>query len=180
MQSKTLHTFLAFVASMKWNIKQFDVKGAYLHGLLKESIFMDQPHGFDDGSGHICKLIQTLYGLRQAGNVWNREFNAAMKEIGFIQLKADPCCYLQRQGEEFDMLLVWVDDIISIATNTTQNDIVEQDLGGKFEIKALGRPKMLLGMGISQNPEDHSIKLPMSILSSRNMVLRMPTPFLCP
>ena len=82
-----------------------------------------------------------------------------MKEIGFIQLKADPCCYLQRQGEEFDMLLVWVDDIISIATNTTQNDIVEQDLGGKFEIKALGRPKMLLGMGISQNPEDHSIKL---------------------
>jgi hypothetical protein len=82
-----------------------------------------------------------------------------MKEIGFIQLKADPCCYLRRQGEEFDMLLVWVDDIISIASNTTRNNIVEQDLGGKFEIKALGRPKMLLGMGISQNPEDHSIKL---------------------
>ena len=72
------------------------------------------------------------------GNVWNREFNTAMKEIGFIQLKADPCCYLWHQGKEFDMLLIWVDNIISIATNTTQNDIVEQDLGRKFEIKALG------------------------------------------
>jgi transposase InsO family protein len=159
MRFETLRTFLAFAASMKWDIKQFDVKGAYLHGLLKELIFMDQPRGFDDGSGRVCKLIRTLYGLRQAGNVWNREFNAAMKEIGFIQLKADPCCYLRHQGKEFDMLLVWVDDIISIASNTARNDIVEQDLGGKFEIKALGRPKMLLGMGISQNPEDHSIKL---------------------
>ena len=82
-----------------------------------------------------------------------------MKEIGFIQLKADPCCYLWHQGEEFDMLLIWVDNIVSIATNTTRNNIVEQDLSGNFEIKALGQPKMLLGMGISQNPEDHSIKL---------------------
>ena len=61
-----------------------------------------------------------------------------MKEIRFIQLKANPCCYLQHQGKEFDMLLVWVDDIISIASNTTRSNIVEQDLGGKFEIKALG------------------------------------------
>ena len=61
-----------------------------------------------------------------------------MKEIRFIQLKADPCCYLQCQGKEFDMLLIWVDDIISITSSTAQNDIVEQDLGGKFEIKALG------------------------------------------
>ena len=82
-----------------------------------------------------------------------------MKEIGFIQLKADPCCYLRHQGKEFDMLLVWVNDIISIASNTTRNDIVEQDLGGKFKIKTLGQPKMLLGIGISQDPIDFSIKL---------------------
>ena len=110
---------------------------------------MDQPQGFDDESGHVCKLIWALYRLCQAGNVWNREFNAAIKEIGFIQLKADPCCYLQCQGKEFDMLLVWVNNIISIASNTSRNDIMEQDLGGNFEIKALGQPKMLLGMGIS-------------------------------
>ena len=159
MRFETLRTLLAFAASKKWDIKQLDVKGAYLHGLLKESIFMDQPQGFNNGSGQVCRLIQALYGLRQAGNVWNREFNAAMKEIGFTQIKADPCCYLRHQGEEFDILLVWVDDIISIASSTTRNDAVEQDLSGKFEIKALGQPKMLLGMGIYQNPEDNSIKL---------------------
>jgi hypothetical protein len=159
MRFETLRTFLAFAASMKWDIKQFDVKGTYLHALLQELIFMDQPHGFDDGSGRICKLIRAIYGLQQAGNTWNRELNGAMKEIGFIQLKSDPCCYIRCQGEEFEMLLVWIDDIISIASNCIRNDIVEQDLGRKFEIKALGRPKMLLGMGIDQNPTDNSIKL---------------------
>src|SRR6266446_7644165 len=159
MRFETLRTFLAFAASMKWDIKQFDVKGAYLHGLLQELIFMDQPQGFNDGSGRVCKLIRTIYGLRQAGNVWNRELNSAMKEIGSIQLKSDPCCYIQRQGEDFEILLIWVDNIISIASNNTRNNIVEQDLGRKFEKKALGRPKMLLGMGISQNPKDFSIKL---------------------
>ena len=45
---------------------------------------MDQPHGFDNGSGHVCKLVQSIYGLQQAGNVWNQEFNAAMKEGNWI------------------------------------------------------------------------------------------------
>ena len=116
-------------------MKKGNVKGTYLHGLLKESVFMDQPHSFDDGSGHVCKLVWSLYGLCQAGNVWNREFNEAMKHIGFIQLKADPCCYLWCQGEEFD---IWLDNIISNSTSMTQNNIVEQDLSRKFEIKALG------------------------------------------
>ena len=57
MQFETLRTLLAFAASKKWDIKQLDVKGAYLHGLLKESIFIDQPQGFDNGSGHVCRLI---------------------------------------------------------------------------------------------------------------------------
>ena len=61
-----------------------------------------------------------------------------MKNIGFIQLKADPCCYLQCQGKEFDIILIWVDDIISIVTSTTRNNIVEKDLSMRFEIKALG------------------------------------------
>jgi hypothetical protein len=46
------------------------------------------------------------------------ELNAAIKEIGFIQLKSNPCCCIQCQGKEFEMFLVWVDDIISIASNS--------------------------------------------------------------
>ena len=66
-------TFAPAVNKLK--LRQFDVKGAYLHGYLKEIIYMNQPPGFEDGSKQVCLLKWSLYGLKQAGNVWNQKLN---------------------------------------------------------------------------------------------------------
>jgi Reverse transcriptase (RNA-dependent DNA polymerase) len=44
-----------------------DVKGAYLNGILKEKIYMEQPEEFTDGTMSICELIKMLYRLKQSG-----------------------------------------------------------------------------------------------------------------
>ena len=75
MRFKTLRTVLAHAAIKKLHLQQFDVKGAYLNGYLNENIYMRQPPGYEDGSGRVCLLKQSLYGLKQAGNVWNQELN---------------------------------------------------------------------------------------------------------
>src|SRR6266704_2022107 len=49
---ETLRTGLALAAVNGWDLHQFDVKGAYLHRYIEEEIYMQQPLGFDDGSGH--------------------------------------------------------------------------------------------------------------------------------
>ena len=62
-----------------------DVKLAYLHGVLNEEIYMEQPEGFiaKGEANKVCRLIRSLYGLKQAGRVWNRTFaNTIKKEIG--------------------------------------------------------------------------------------------------
>ena len=75
MRFKTLHTVLAYAAVNKLKLRQFDVKGTYLHGYLNKTIYMNQPPSFEDDSGHACLLHRSLYGLKQAGNVWNHELN---------------------------------------------------------------------------------------------------------
>ena len=59
-----------------------DVKGAYLNGKIKEELYMNQPEGYDDGSDHVCHLIKSLYGLKQAGHEWNLEFNQQLESHG--------------------------------------------------------------------------------------------------
>jgi hypothetical protein len=42
---------LALATINNWDIRQIDVKGAYLNGFIDEEIYMKQPVGFDDGMG---------------------------------------------------------------------------------------------------------------------------------
>ena len=46
-----------------------DVKLAYLHGVLEEEIYMEQPEGFvvQGDENKVCRLVRSLYGLKQAG-----------------------------------------------------------------------------------------------------------------
>ena len=63
----TLRVILALVLIKKLKVQQMDIKGAYLNGILKETIYMQQPKGFNDGMGRVCHSIKTLYGLKQSG-----------------------------------------------------------------------------------------------------------------
>ena len=44
-----------------------DVKTAFLHGAIKEEVYVEQPLGFEvqDRDTHVCKLKKALYGLKR-------------------------------------------------------------------------------------------------------------------
>ncbi|TYZ60104.1 hypothetical protein PybrP1_010050 [[Pythium] brassicae (nom. inval.)] len=51
------------------SVLQYDVKTAFLHGTLEEKVVMEQPQGFkQDGDKVVCRLIKSLYGLKQASH----------------------------------------------------------------------------------------------------------------
>ena len=65
---KLICYLLAHAALEYWEIKAMDIKTVYLYGELKEEIYMAQPEGFiKSGQEHkVCKLIKSIYGLKQA------------------------------------------------------------------------------------------------------------------
>ena len=64
----TIHVLLSLTASHGLLVHQIDVKAAFLNGELEEEIYMDQPDGFiaKGQEGKVCKLLKSLYGLKQA------------------------------------------------------------------------------------------------------------------
>ena len=74
-----------------------DVKLAYLHGVLEAEIYMEQPEGFiaQGDEDKVCRLVCSLYGLKQAGRVWNRTFAHTIKrKLGFDTIHSDAGVYV--------------------------------------------------------------------------------------
>nr|GFA97340.1 Gag-Pol polyprotein [Tanacetum cinerariifolium] len=65
---EAIRIFLAYAAHKSFTVFQMDVKTAFLHGSLKEDVYVCQPEGSidDDHPSHIYKLKKALYGLKQA------------------------------------------------------------------------------------------------------------------
>ncbi|GKE89744.1 retrovirus-related pol polyprotein from transposon TNT 1-94, partial [Tanacetum coccineum] len=72
---EAIRIFLAYAAYKLFNVIQMDVKTAFLHGTLKEDVYMCQPEGFIDADhpSHVYKLKKALYGLKQAPRAWYDE-----------------------------------------------------------------------------------------------------------
>ena len=64
----TLCAILALVPVKDLKLHQMDIKGAYQNGTLQETIYMKQPKGCEDGTGQVCRLVKSLYGLKLAGH----------------------------------------------------------------------------------------------------------------
>ena len=87
----TVQTVLSLALSRQWPIHQLNVKNAFLHGTLQETVYCVQPSGFED-SAHpefVYHLNKSLYGLKQAPRAWYSRFATHLLSLGFVEAKSD-------------------------------------------------------------------------------------------
>ena len=137
------------VVSKRLKVCQLDVKGAYLNGTLTQPIYMEQPVGFENGSGLVCLLIKSIYGLKQAGQVWNIKFNHAIQKHGFCLLISDPYTYILCQDDQFVIITIWVDDLLLFMTLESLIEQMKVNLEAKWELTDLGELVKIVGIEIT-------------------------------
>ena len=143
MCMETIHAILAIAATQKLFIYQLDIKGAYLNRKLKQHMYMQQPEGYNDGTGCVCMLVKTLYSLKQAGWEWNIEFDSKLKRQGYVRLRSDPCMYIWHIDEDFVIITVWVDNLLLFATTIKLQDKARADIEHEWEVTDLGEPSKI-------------------------------------
>jgi len=159
MRLDSLRTLIALAAMLDLEISQMDIKGAYLNGTLEEEIYMKQPEGFSDGTGRVCRLVHTLYGLKQSGREWNKTISSYLTSIGFTRLSTEHAIFIRRDSSDFDIVAIWVDDFFNIHTSTTRKESLRNEITNRFEATYQGEPKLLLGIEFHRNRDAHSITI---------------------
>ncbi|KAJ0851977.1 putative RNA-directed DNA polymerase [Helianthus annuus] len=112
---ETIRLVLALVAKKGWMAYQFNVKSAFLNGVLKEEVYVMQPPGFEKkGEEHkILILHKALYGFKQAPRAWYSRIDGYLVHIGYKRSQNEPTLYV-KWGESGDVIVVYlyVDDIV--------------------------------------------------------------------
>nr|GEV88378.1 retrovirus-related Pol polyprotein from transposon TNT 1-94 [Tanacetum cinerariifolium] len=120
---EAIRIFLAYDAHKSFTVFQIDVKTAFLHGSLKEDVYMCQPKGFIDADhpSHVYKLKKALYGLKQAPRAWYDELSTFLLQNHFFKGTIDPTLFIRRFQDDILVVQVHVDDIIFGSTHPSQS-----------------------------------------------------------
>ncbi len=80
---------------------------------------MTQPQGYVNPNqpNHVCKLLKSIYGLKQASRAWFESFTSQLLELGFIASTADSSMFIYKHHQVVAYLLLYVNDIV-LTSNT--------------------------------------------------------------
>lgn len=111
----TVRCLMSIVAAKGWFLFQLDVNNAFLHGILKEEVYMKLlPGSYNEerSLGKVCKLKKSIYGLKQASSQWFSRLFEALLQFLSVQSSSDHSMFTIHQGSTWIVLIVYVDDVI--------------------------------------------------------------------
>jgi transposase InsO family protein len=160
----TIRCMLAIGAAMDLEIHQMDVKTAFLNGELEEDIYMDQPLGFvEEGTQHlVCKLKKSLYGLKQSPRAWYQRIDTFFTKEGFSRSHADHSLYVKQSSEFLLIVIIYVDDLIILASGDAVLGWLKAKLEKEFEMSDLGPLEFCLGVAFERNRSARTITMSQS------------------
>jgi len=139
----TVRTLLTLAGAKGWSLHQMNIHNAFLHGDLREDIYMKVPPGFQTPQPNmVCKLRKSLYGLRQAPRQWFSKLTSALRDYGFQQSPFDHSLFTYDCKGIFLVLLIYVDDLVLTGNDTHQCVDFKHYLHRCFKLKDLGPLKI--------------------------------------
>ena len=132
MDSGTFCYLLGLAVQLSLQTQLLDVVTAYLHGPLETRLYIKLPPLFCETKllppqpGHFSglQIQKVLYGLKQAGWLWYKHLRDFYLHHQFTNDSTLPCIFVYKQGLDFVILVVYVDDINLMGTPVAYKYVV--------------------------------------------------------
>ena len=109
---------LAIAAEMDWEVRQLDVKTAFLYADIEEEVSVAEPPGFETNDNEngllVMKLEKSFHRLALSPGNWFHTIDPVLISIGFVPLKSDTCIYIYNHDGVIIILTLYVGDLLVI------------------------------------------------------------------
>lgn len=153
----TIRTIFAFAAQRGMKIHQLDVKSAFLYGMLEETVFVEQPQGYEvqGKEEKVYRLKKALYGLKQAPRAWYGRIEGYFLKEGFKKCPHEPTLFVKSAEGSDDFLIVsiYVDDLIITGTTPALIEQFKTSMKSEFDMSDMGEMCYFLGVEVNQTED---------------------------
>ena len=113
---------------------------------------MEQPPGYEHPQyprdKYVLQVNKSLYGLKQAGNLYANDQKKKLLDLGFTVSEADECVFIS--ADKRITVATYVDDGLVSAHTQEEIDWLIAELSQHYTIRNLGVPTKFLGLDISR------------------------------
>ena len=129
-----------------------DVKNAFLNGMIKQEVYVEQPPGFEDDKhpDWIFRLNKALYGLKEAPRAWYEKLSSFLIAHGYDRGHVDTTLFIKRMNREMIVVQIYVDGIIFGSSTQTLCDEFAELMQKEFEMSLMGEFTYFLGLHVKQ------------------------------
>ena len=162
IKNRSIKLLLTIATLDDLELIQLDFDTAFLNGILRELVYMEQPEGFVEDSRKVCQLIKSIYGLKQAARVWYEAISELLIQIGWRKSRVDPCFFtkISKTGNRM-YLALYVDDTTVAYKKVDEAEWLADKLkiSSKYKIKDIGDLYWIFNMKVIRDRKARKIIL---------------------
>ena len=161
LAARSFRILIALAAHFGLEIKQFDIKTAFLNAKRDEHgipVTCELPPGFK--RPNICvELDKALYGLKDSPMLWFKEFSSRLASLGLLQSAEEPCMFYSPARDVY--VVFFVDDVLVFYHHSrpAAAEAVIKGIKEAYEVHDQGDAEWFLGIEIIRDRKEHTICL---------------------
>lgn len=147
-----MRTLIAIAASHGWDIHAMDVVSAFSNSILKETIYIELPEGFDEEkkAGKVARLREALFGLKQSAKCWSDEIKEKFTSMKMKRNPLDHCLWRRKDDDGEVLVYLHVDDMAVTGDNIQK---FKAKVKSRWNIEDLGPAKKIVGIELTRKQD---------------------------
>ncbi|CAI7771267.1 unnamed protein product [Closterium sp. NIES-53] len=145
----TLRIFLSIVVVIDLHLIQLDMKNMFLQSKLDRVLYMYQSDYYNDGTGRVCKLLKSLYGLKQLPLLWYKALDDVLIGADWKKSQVNEALYFKVGDDGLTCwVLVYADDLLAASSSLAMLKELKELLEDAFELCEIKLVEKYLGLEI--------------------------------